>query len=220
MRYWGLFAGKLAISGAISYGLLLGINSFWPARFPVAFVRVNPAGASLPIGRTAISAAPPRNWYVGDVRLLLPEDIPVAIQLKDAAGSNVSPVSRTFGSVPAGDNRERPARASRFGFDLVYTSVVGLWFLATAGLLYLGVLDQRYRCRVCLRRLRMPIETGSWGRMLFAGRPRIEYICTYGHGTLKEEELQISGLENPEWTESGDMWAELCATSKDAEPRQ
>ena len=51
-------------------------------------------------------------------------------------------------------------------------------------------------------------------------RPRIEYICPYGHGTLKEEELQISGIETPEWTESGDMWAELCATSKDTEPRQ
>ena len=152
MRYWGLFAGKLAISGAFSYALLLGINSFWP----------------LPL-------------FYNNIRELL---------------------------------------SSRFGFDLVYTSVVFLWFLATVGLLYLCVLDQRYRCRVCLRRLRMPIETGSWGRMLFAGRPRIEYICPYGHGTLKEEELQISGLEIPEWTESGDMWAELCATSKDSEPRQ
>jgi hypothetical protein len=149
MRYWGLLAGKLAISGAISYGLLLGINSYWSS--PLFYFHV---------------------------------------------------------------------RASRFGFDLVYTLVVGLWFLATAGLLYLCMLDHRYRCRVCLRRLRMPIETGSWGRMLFLGRPRIEYICTYGHGTLKQEELQISGLENPEWTESGDMWAELCATSKDSESRQ
>ena len=62
-----------------------------------------------------------------------------------------------------------------------------------AGVLYLIIWDQRYRCRVCLRRLRMPIETGSWGRMLQFGRPRIEYICPYGHGTLKEDELQISG---------------------------
>ena len=51
------------------------------------------------------------------------------------------------------------------------------------------------------------------------GRPRIEYICPYGHGTLTEEELQISGLDNPEWTERGDMWDELCAASKDPEPR-
>ena len=61
-------------------------------------------------------------------------------------------------------------------------------------------------CRVCLRRLRMPVETGSWSRMLQFGRPRIEYICPYGHGTLREDELQISGLENPEWkAHSGDQ---------------
>ena len=43
----------------------------------------------------------------------------------------------------------------------------------------------------------MPIETGSWSRMLQFGRPRIEYICPYGHGTLSEDELQISGLGKP-----------------------
>jgi hypothetical protein len=90
------------------------------------------------------------------------------------------------------------------------------WFLLCAGVLYLAVRDQRLRCRVCLRRLRMPVETGSWGRMLLLGRPRIEYICPYGHGTLKEEELQISGLENPQWTPSpDDPWAELCASIKE-----
>jgi len=87
------------------------------------------------------------------------------------------------------------------------------WFLLAAGAIYVIVWDQRYRCRTCLRRLRMPIETGSWGRMLQLGRPRIEYICPYGHGTLKEEELQISGLANPEWTpQSEDLWDELCAS--------
>jgi len=110
-------------------------------------------------------------------------------------------------------------RSPRFGLDLVYTSVIGVWFLVSAGLLYLCVWDQRYRCRVCLRRLRMPIETGSWSRMLLVGIPRIEYICTYGHGTLKEEELHLTGADN-EWTESGDMWEELCAASKDVEPRR
>src|SRR5712671_1979448 len=142
MRYWGLFAGKLAISGAISYGLLLGINSFWPARFPGSLARVNRAAASLPIGRTETSTAPPRNLYVGEVRLLLPEDIPVPLPLKEPARSDLAPVWRAAGSVSVGGNKAKPVRASRFGFDLVYTSVVGLWFLATAGLLYLCVLDQ------------------------------------------------------------------------------
>ena len=104
-----------------------------------------------------------------------------------------------------------------FGTDLWYTGAVLVWFLITCGLLYLCVWDQRYRCRVCLRRLRMPIETGSWSSMLQLGRPRIEYICLYGHGRLNVSEVQISGTENPEWTPQGDMWAELTAASR--EPR-
>jgi hypothetical protein len=108
----------------------------------------------------------------------------------------------------------------RFGYNLTFTIVVGLWFLLCSGALYLIVWDQRYRCRVCLRRLRMPIETGSWSRMLQLGRPRIEYICPYGHGTLREEELQISGLEGPEWKPHADLWDELCSSSKEPEHRQ
>lgn len=95
-----------------------------------------------------------------------------------------------------------------------------LCFLIAAGALYAIIRDQRYRCRVCLRRLRMPIETGSWSRILQFGRPRIEYICPYGHGTLREDEVQLSGGPNAEWTpHSDDIWAELCATGKDAGDR-
>jgi len=91
-----------------------------------------------------------------------------------------------------------------------------VWFLLCVGAVYLIVWDQRHRCRVCLRRLRMPVETGSWSRMLQFGRPRIEYICPYGHGTLKEAEFQISGRETPEWSpHSDDLWEELCAASKE-----
>jgi hypothetical protein len=90
------------------------------------------------------------------------------------------------------------------------------WFVLCSGVFYLIVWDQRRRCRVCLRRLCMPVETGSWSRMLQFGRPRIEYICPYGHGTLKEEELQISGLQTPEWSQSDDLWEDLCAASKDS----
>src|SRR6266545_7810493 len=101
----------------------------------------------------------------------------------------------------------------RFGYDLGYTISVLVWFLLCTGALYLAIWDQRYRCRVCLRRLRMPVETGSWSRMLQLGRPRIEYICPYGHGKLNVAELQISGRENPEWTQHEDLWDELCAAS-------
>jgi hypothetical protein len=99
--------------------------------------------------------------------------------------------------------------------DFQYTLALGAWFLLCCGVLYLCILDQRYRCRVCLRRLRMPVERGSWGRMLLGGRPRTEYICPYGHGTLKDPELQISGHENAEWKQNAEMWDELCAQTKD-----
>ncbi|MBZ5617305.1 MAG: hypothetical protein LAQ69_01040 [Acidobacteriia bacterium] len=146
MRYWAYFAAKLVAGGALLYGLLVALNSAWPAEVPHFFTYVPP----------------------------------------------------------------------RFGYDLPFTLAVLVWFLLCTGTFYLIIWDQRYRCRVCLRRLRMPVETGSWSRMLQFGRPRIEYICTYGHGTLKEDELQISGLENPEWTpHSDDLWEELCASSKE-----
>jgi len=111
-------------------------------------------------------------------------------------------------------------RPSRFAYDLPYTLAVLVWFLLCCGAAYLAAWDQRYRCRVCLRRLRMPVETGSWSRMLQFGRPRIEYICPYGHGTLKEEELQILGRETPEWNaHSVDFWEDLCAASRDSDAR-
>jgi hypothetical protein len=100
---------------------------------------------------------------------------------------------------------------SKFPFDLAYTSLFGVWFLFAYGLFYLAIWDQRYRCRTCLRKLSMPIETGSWGYMLQLGRPQIEYICAYGHGKLNVEEVQISGVSAPEWTQQGDIWDELFA---------
>ena len=99
----------------------------------------------------------------------------------------------------------------RFPYDLPSTLAMGAFFLVCCGAVYLCLLDQRYRCRKCLRRLRMPIETGSWGAMLQLGRPRIEYICPFGHGTLKVSEVQILGLELGDWKESEDMWAELSS---------
>jgi hypothetical protein len=118
-----------------------------------------------------------------------------------------------FPSIP----KDAPlARLDYGGTALLCNLGLLAWFLLCAGAVYLAIRDQRYRCRVCLRHLRMPVGTGSWGRMLQLGRPRIEYICPYGHGTLKEEELQISGIANPEWTpHSDDLWEELCAASKE-----
>jgi len=98
---------------------------------------------------------------------------------------------------------------------LAYDVVVLAWFLISVAAAVLIVRDQRRRCRTCLTRLRMPVATGSWGGMLLLGSPQIESICPYGHGTLKEEAVQISGALSPQWTaHSDDMWEELCASSK------
>lgn len=107
----------------------------------------------------------------------------------------------------------------QFCYDLTYTTLAGIWFLFSYGLFYLVLWDQRYRCRTCLRRLRMPVETGSWGYMLQLGRPQIEYICPYGHGRLNVEEIQFPGAVTPEWTQHGDMWSELFASEKSRDDR-
>jgi hypothetical protein len=99
-----------------------------------------------------------------------------------------------------------------FTHDLGYTSAMMFFFLFCAGLLYAIVWDQRYRCRTCLRRLRMPVFAGSWPNMLLFGRPRTEYICVYGHGTLKVPEEQITGHDSPDWEpHDEDIWKELEA---------
>lgn len=101
-----------------------------------------------------------------------------------------------------------------FGYDLTWTTAAGVFFLMSCGAVYLCFLEQRYRCRVCLRRLRMPISTGSWGHVLQLGAPRVEYICPFGHGTLKVAALQISGREAPDWIANGDIWKELAAAGE------
>lgn len=99
-----------------------------------------------------------------------------------------------------------------FAHDLGYTSAMMCFFLFCAGLLYAIVWDQRYRCRTCLRRLRMPMFAGSWPNMFLSGSPRIEYICVYGHGTLKVPEEQITGPNTPDWEpHDDDIWKELEA---------
>jgi hypothetical protein len=95
-----------------------------------------------------------------------------------------------------------------FAHDLTYTFIMLGWFLFCLGLLYVAILDTRYRCRTCLRRLRMPVKTGSWSHVLF-GSTKTEYICPYGHGTLKITELQITGPHPPDWKAHDDIWKEL-----------
>jgi hypothetical protein len=106
-------------------------------------------------------------------------------------------------------NQARFAGLSPFGNDLGFTSAMLVFFLACFGVVYLIVWDQRYRCRTCLRRLRMPVSAGSWPNMLLFGQPRTEYICLYGHGTLKVPEYRVN-TTTPDWERhDDDIWKDL-----------
>lgn len=98
---------------------------------------------------------------------------------------------------------------SAFLHDLPWTTLMFLYHLLCQGVIFLIIFDQRYRCRTCGRRLRMPVTTGRYAQMLLFGRPRTEYICTYGHGTLKVPELHIGGKEPSSWEPHEDIWKEL-----------
>jgi hypothetical protein len=102
----------------------------------------------------------------------------------------------------------------QFAPRLAVTFVMFLYFLFCLGLLYAVIMDQRYRCRTCLRRLRMPIAKGSWTHILLHGPPRTEYICPYGHGTLKVQILQLGGPHPPDWQPHEDMWKELFSVKE------
>ncbi len=98
---------------------------------------------------------------------------------------------------------------SPFSHDLLWTSLMLLLALILEGLVFLIIWDQRYRCRTCGRRLRMPVRTGSYGHRLLFGSPKTEYICTYGHGTLRVPELHFSGKDPSSWEANDDFWKEL-----------
>ena len=95
-----------------------------------------------------------------------------------------------------------------FLHDLTWTSLMFLYNLLVNGALWLIFWDQKRRCRTCGRRLRMPVSTGSHAHVLL-GPPRTDYICPYGHGTLKVPELNLTGREKSDWTAHEDIWTEL-----------
>ena len=201
MRYWAYLAAKLGVAGACLYGLLLLIGAVWSGPSKQAQAGETKTAAQAP-ARPAGSQATV-HVTIPEVSINLPEALP------EPSPHTPIATTATAGSKPVTELNPLNDGISRLWFNL---AMMG-WFVLAAGTLYAIVWDQQHRCRTCLRRLRMPIQTGSWGRMLLLGRPRIESICPYGHGTLKEDELQISGRANPEWTpQSENIWDELCAS--------
>jgi hypothetical protein len=109
---------------------------------------------------------------------------------------------------------------SPFLHDLGWTTVMFFYNLLVQGVLALIIIDQRYRCRTCGRRLRMPVSTGRYGQMLLFGRPKTEYICVYGHGTLKVPNLHVTGREPMDWQPNDDdIWKELHALDSEDKKR-
>ena len=70
--------------------------------------------------------------------------------------------------------------------------------------------DQRLRCPICLRRLRMPVSTGSFSSMLM-DRPGQDFICPHGHGRLFLPSQRPEDGGEPEWHASRGMWEELSS---------
>lgn len=102
-----------------------------------------------------------------------------------------------------------------FGHDLTWTTLMFIFHLLLNAMAVAIFLDQKYRCRTCGRRLRMPIRTGNHGHILFSS-PKTEYICTYGHGTLQVPEIQFTGKEPDQWKQhDDDIWKELFPAGKD-----
>jgi hypothetical protein len=101
-----------------------------------------------------------------------------------------------------------------FGRDLTWTVAILLLFLVTTGLLYVAVRDQVLRCRKCGRRLRMPVLRGSYSKMLQEGRPKFEYICPYGHGTLSVPGTRFQGRDPNVWQSNKDLWESLVSADR------
>jgi len=102
-------------------------------------------------------------------------------------------------------------RVAPFAQDFTWTLIILLCFLLAAGMVWLAVADQRRRCKVCLRLLRMPVERGNWSLTVLLSPPEMERICPYGHGTLAEPQAHVSTRQEAVWTEHDDIWKELTS---------
>ncbi len=76
-----------------------------------------------------------------------------------------------------------------------------------------AVLDQSRRCPVCLRRLGMPVTSGSWSSALIEPAST-ELLCDQGHGALQVSDSYTTLGEIRRWIALDDSWRELLA-SKD-----
>jgi MacB-like periplasmic core domain len=71
-----------------------------------------------------------------------------------------------------------------------------------------SVRDQQRRCRICLRRLELPVEVGRAGSVLlnWAGT---EMLCPRGHGVLYLSDSPANSLDRDRWTNLDESWSDL-----------
>ena len=122
-----------------------------------------------------------------------------------AVGAFWTVVSWTLPPPPTGLLANWP----RFGSDLSYTFAVAFSVIVGFGLGWLCAVDQVYRCRTCVRRLRMPRAEGNYSRVMLGGAPFTEYICTYGHGKLFVPDVHLSSSRAMRWVGYGSLWENL-----------
>lgn len=90
-----------------------------------------------------------------------------------------------------------------------------LFLLASIAVVWWSLVDQTLRCVHCLRTLRMPLDRGTVGSILF-DLPGSEYICSHGHGTLYLPAPTSARLQEPTWTPPSGLWHELVFSNKKA----
>lgn len=102
---------------------------------------------------------------------------------------------------------ELPARAATFMAGRAY--FMEIWFPIAAGLaVWWAWHDQRRRCRVCLRRLTLPVSFGNWGSPLL-DRVGTELVCERGHGTLYVPGMHWSSSQPERWTGFDSSYSDL-----------
>lgn len=87
---------------------------------------------------------------------------------------------------------------------------VALWLFLILSIAPLSwsIHDQQKRCRVCLRRLSIPIRVGAPGNILF-NWSGTEMVCSKGHGVLYLPDSEAKWLEGDRWNNLDDSWAGL-----------
>jgi hypothetical protein len=56
--------------------------------------------------------------------------------------------------------------------------------------------------------MRIPATSGSWASYLF-NRPRTEYLCPAGHGTVSVSPGEPGGPDSSDWKDMDESWRDL-----------